>query len=189
MELRATVTDFVRDKIKAMRAQATSGATTPAADQAGLPKAPGSYQNISVLRANSMKFMPNFFGRHQLRALFFCFPDPHFKARKHKMRIVSSGLVAEYAYVLRPGGVVYTITDVCDLHEWMVEHFDECSLFERLLIKRGDEVVEKGELSEEESMCVELMTNETEEGKKVTRNSGTKYVGCFKRREDPEWPE
>ncbi|KAF2667644.1 putative methyltransferase [Microthyrium microscopicum] len=216
MELRITVTDFVRDKITAMRSQSTANitdattatsiitdqSTTTPSNAAGTSTpsatAPGNYQNIAVLRANSMKFMPNFFARGQLRALFFCFPDPHFKARKHKMRIISAGLVAEYAYVLRPGGVAYTITDVCDLHEWMVEHFKGCALFETLLVrrvKRGeggvieDVVEEEGDMGEEEKMCVELMMEETEEGKKVTRNSGTKYVACFRRKEDPEWPE
>jgi hypothetical protein len=77
-----------------------------------------------------------------LTKIFFLFPDPHFKARKHKQRIVSyvlflpstpcvemlsltlsfrlslpflafsTTLLAEYAYVLRPGGIMYCVTDV-----------------------------------------------------------------------------
>ncbi|PNI39141.1 METTL1 isoform 8, partial [Pan troglodytes] len=31
-------------------------------------------------------------------------PDPHFKRTKHKWRIISPTLLAEYAYVLRVGG-------------------------------------------------------------------------------------
>jgi tRNA (guanine-N7-)-methyltransferase len=124
-----------------------------------------------------MKFLPNYFKRSQLGKIFLCFPDPHFKARKHKARIVSSTLTAEYAYVLKPGAVVYTITDVEDLHNWMKERFGGCSLFERL----SEEEVEADE-------CVEVMREETEEGKKVTRNGGVKYVACFRRKSDPEWP-
>lgn len=74
MEIRTSVTDYVTERIKALRAQHT---------------AKGLYQNISVIRANAMKFLPNFFEKGQLAKLFFCFPDPHFKARKHKARIVS----------------------------------------------------------------------------------------------------
>ncbi|KAK4692620.1 tRNA (guanine-N7-)-methyltransferase, partial [Lecanoromycetidae sp. Uapishka_2] len=88
------------------------------------PANSGPYQNISVLRANTMKFLPNFFTRGQLTHIFLCFPDPHFKARKHKARIVSSTLCAEYAYVLRPGGLVYTITDVEELGQWMRDRFE-----------------------------------------------------------------
>lgn len=83
----------------------------------------------------------------------------------------------EYAYVLRPGGIVYTITDVEDLHNWMVEHLDAHPSFERV-----------SEAEQEADECVAVMRQETEEGKKVTRNNGNKYVALFKRLEDPAWP-
>lgn len=144
-----------------------------------------SYQNVSCLRANTMKFLPNFFQRSQLSKIFLCFPDPHFKQRKHKARIVSYTLNSEYAYVLRPGGVVYTITDVQDLHEWMKGHFEKHPSFERV-----EKVFEEGEGEEGAGMdeCVRTMRTETEEGKKVSRNKGMKYVACFRRVEDPAWP-
>lgn len=64
--------------------------------------------------------------------MFFLYPDPHFKKAKHKWRIINQVLLAEYAYVLSEGGIVYTITDVKDLHEWMVKHFVEHPLFEQI---------------------------------------------------------
>jgi tRNA (guanine-N7-)-methyltransferase len=161
MEIRTSVTDFVLDKIRAVRAQNMETK---------------SYNNIACIRANAMKHMPNFFRRGQLAKLFFCFPDPHFKQRKHKQRVVSPALTAEYAYVLRPKGIVYTITDVEDLHNWMKGHFEANPLFERLT---------EDELARDE--CVEVMKKETEEGKKVERNGGNKYVACFKRVDDPPW--
>lgn len=142
--------------------------------------APGRYQNISVLRANTMKFLPNFFRKAQLSKIFLCFPDPHFKARKHKQRIVSNTLNSEYAYVLRPQGIVYTITDVEDLHNWMVQHFEDHSSFER---------VSEEELKSSGDRCIDVMKHETEEGKKVERNKGKKFVACYKRFDDPPWPE
>lgn len=161
LEIRTSVTEFVQEKIKALRHQNASTAL---------------YQNIACIRANTMKFLPNFFAKAQLAKIFLCFPDPHFKARKHKARIVSTTLNAEYAYVLRPGGVVYTITDVQDLHEWMVEHLEAHPSFERV----GEEELESDE-------CVGVMRMETEEGKKVERNGGQKFVACFRRLEDPPW--
>ncbi len=133
------------------------------------------YQNISVLRGNAMKFLPNFFTKGQLSKIFFCFPDPHFKARKHKARIITETLCSEYAYVLKPGGVAYTITDVEDLHKWMVTHLTNHPLFERLT-----------EEWEKSDVCVDIMTRETEEGKKVARNNGKKFVACFRRLPNPE---
>lgn len=35
---------------------------------------PGQYHNISVLRHNAMKYLPNFFRKGQLTKLFFLFP-------------------------------------------------------------------------------------------------------------------
>jgi tRNA (guanine-N7-)-methyltransferase len=166
MEIRTSVTEYVHEKVRALRLQ--NGSTN-------------AYQNASCLRANTMKFLPNFFQKSQLSKIFLCFPDPHFKQRKHKARIVSYTLNSEYAYVLKPRGVVYTITDVKDLHEWMVGHFEKHPSFERC----EKEFEEEGEGMDE---CVGIMRTETEEGKKVTRNGGMKYVACFRRVEDPAWP-
>ncbi|KAL0934226.1 tRNA (guanine-N(7)-)-methyltransferase [Colletotrichum truncatum] len=161
LEIRTSVTEYVQERVKALRAQ---------------NEGTGLYQNISCLRANSMKFLPNFFKKSQLSKIFICFPDPHFKARKHKARIVSATLNSEYAFALRPGGVVYTITDVEPLHQWMVEHFSMHPSFERV----SEEIQEADE-------CVKVMRSETEEGKKVARNQGQKYVALFRRMEDPPW--
>ncbi|PPJ53343.1 hypothetical protein CBER1_00918 [Cercospora berteroae] len=162
LEIRTSVTSFVQDKARALRTQHTQT---------------NGYQNVSCVRANTMKFLPNFFHKSQLEKIFLCFPDPHFKARKHKARIVSMTLNSEYAFVMKPGGKVYTITDVEDLHLWMVEHLEAHPSFERV----GEEEVEGDE-------CASTMRVETEEGKKVERNNGKKFVAVFRRLEDPPWP-
>lgn len=64
--------------------------------------------------------------------MFFLYPDPHFKKAKHKWRIINKHLLAEYAYVLAEGGLVYTITDVKELHDWIQQHFIEHPLFEKV---------------------------------------------------------
>lgn len=195
MELRSQVTDYVVSRIAALRSQNPWPAGASAAvlpdqenrdrtssgdDQGSVPP----YHNISAVRSNTMKFLPNFFTKHQLSKIFLCFPDPHFKQRKHKARIVSAQLSAEYAFVLRPGGKVYTITDVEELHQWMVKHF------------AGREAGDARELWEvvsdeenESDTCVRVMKEETEEGKKVTRNNGKKFVAVFRRKDDPAWPD
>ena len=79
-----------------------------------------------------MRFLPNFFERGQLAKIFICFPDPHFKRKNHRKRIVTPALCAEYSYALRDGGLLYAITDVAELMEWMVSHLTASPLFERL---------------------------------------------------------
>jgi tRNA (guanine-N7-)-methyltransferase len=120
-----------------------------------------------------MKFLPNYFEKHSLSALFFLFPDPHFKSRKHKARIISPTLLADYAYTLRPGGIVYTITDVADLHEWMKAHFDAFPLFERV----EEDVLR----ADGQGPILDAVYTSTEEGKKVDRTGGKKWLACFRR--------
>ncbi len=79
-------------------------------------------------------------------------------------------MLAEYAYVLRPGGLLYTITDVPDLHDWMVGHLDAFPLFARLA---------DAELAADP--VVEHVRAATEEGKKVERNEGPKLLAVYRR--------
>ena len=41
------------------------------------------------MRTNCMKYLPNYFEKGQLQKIFICFPDPHFKAKNHRRRIVT----------------------------------------------------------------------------------------------------
>ncbi|KAI5955053.1 hypothetical protein KGF54_001614 [Candida jiufengensis] len=161
MEIRVQVTQYVEDRIIALRNNHSQDDY--------------NYGNIGVIRGNAMKFLPNFFNKSQLSKIFFCFPDPHFKQRKHKARIITNTLLSEYAYVLKKEGIIYTITDVLDLHQWMNKHLEEHPLFEKL---------NETELASDE--CVEIMYNSTEEGQKVDRNKGDKYVACFRRVDNPD---
>ena len=67
------VTEFVRLRIEALREE---------------HRAAGLYQNAACLRTNCMRYFPNFFAKGQLEKIFFCFPDPHFKAKNHRRRYV-----------------------------------------------------------------------------------------------------
>lgn len=49
LEIRVKVSDYVQDRIQALRTQHT--------DQ---------YQNVAVLRTNAMKYLPNFFNKGQV---------------------------------------------------------------------------------------------------------------------------
>nr|CAG4637290.1 EOG090X0BSB [Ceriodaphnia reticulata]SVE73147.1 EOG090X0BSB [Ceriodaphnia reticulata] len=157
MEIRLKVSEYVQDRIKALRTLN-----------------PGNYGNVACLRSNAMKYLPCFFNKGQLTKMFFLFPDPHFKKAKHKWRIINDTLLAEYAYVLAEGGLVYTITDVKDLHEWMVLHLEQHPLFQRLTQEELDQ-----------DIVVPKLYESTEEGKKVTRNNGDKFLAVFRRIPDP----
>ncbi|XP_066582056.1 tRNA (guanine-N(7)-)-methyltransferase [Prorops nasuta] len=156
LEIRVKVSDYVVDRITALRL-----------------KYPGLYQNIACLRTNAMQYLPNYFNKGQLKKMFFLYPDPHFKKAKHKWRIINHALLDEYAYVLEEGALVYTITDVKDLHDWMIQHFSEHPLFLQVSVDdlACDPIIDK-------------LFDSTEEGKKVTRNKGDKFLAVFKRISD-----
>ncbi|KAL4934803.1 hypothetical protein BDV06DRAFT_217867 [Aspergillus oleicola] len=238
MEIRVQVSEYLKNRISALRSQqahllatsSSSFASTPISTPAPAPAnpstpsttqdptddsesfpstlIPGGYKNITAIRANTMKFLPNFFAKSQLSKIFICFPDPHFKARKHKARIVSETLNAEYAFVLREGGLLYTITDVEEYHFWILRHFGyEKASGDQDGEEQGEDIKMEGtdggeeekregsselfeRLSEEElekDECVRVMKEATEEGKKVARNKGNKYVAVFRRKGNPEW--
>jgi tRNA (guanine-N7-)-methyltransferase len=155
LEIRIKPTEFLRLRILSSRKE--SGGKL--------------HENCSALWTNSMKFLPHFFSRGSINKLFFCFPDPHFKRKNHPRRIVSVRLLSEYAYLLKEStGRLYCITDVHELHEWHVAQCDSHPLFRRLTDAEMDL-----------DPCVEAMRTETEEGKKVDRNGGSKYYAAYER--------
>lgn len=64
-------------------------------------------------------------------SLSLCLQDPHFKTANHRRRIIQTFLLAEYAFILAVDGVLYTITDVQELGEWMRSKLDAHQLFQR----------------------------------------------------------
>ncbi|RKP02077.1 hypothetical protein CXG81DRAFT_11191 [Caulochytrium protostelioides] len=162
LEIRDKVEEYVKQRIDGLREQGC---------EKGLaPTSAGSYQNISVLRSNAMKFLPHFFAKGQMEKLFFLFPDPHFKKKKHKARIITPQLLAEYAFLLKEGGLLYIATDVRALFDWMVTHIDKHPLFQRL-----------DQAAIDADPCVRCVLEETEEGKKVARNAGDKFMLVYRR--------
>lgn len=171
MEIRIKVTEYVRLRILAARKEHSQTNNTDDSTSS-----PSPYQNCSVMRTNSMKFLPNYFHKASLHKLFFCFPDPHFKKKNHPRRIISERLLSEYAYFLKPGlGKLYCITDVKELHEWHVEKCNGHPMFARV-----------PDTEAEEDPCVQAMKVETEEGKKVARNGGDKYYAVYRRIADDD---
>ena len=114
----------------------------------------------------------NFFLRCQLDKMFFCFADPHFKKANHRKRIVNTALLTDYAYVLRPAGKIYIVTDVEDLHNWQVEKLEEHPMFER--IPDADTL---------DDPCVKAMRKGTDEAQKVIRKEGSIWHAVFKKRD------
>ena len=154
MEIREQVSNYVGERIRAARMSN-----------------PSQCENVSIIRTNSMKYLVNYIRKGQCEKLFFCFADPHFEQSNKRRRIVSDPLMSVYAYCLKPGGILYFITDVKDLFDWMEDCSDKAkTLFERISQKELDA-----------DPVVPCMVNGTEEGMKVKRNGQVAYYAAYRR--------
>ena len=158
MEIRNKVTNYVAKKIWASRIENQGQVRSM------------QYSNISVVRANVMKNITNYFEKESLEKMFFCFPDPNFKKAHYRRRIINKNLLGDYCYLLKSGGKIYTITDVPQLYEWHIEQLSSFPLLSRVSDKEC-----------EEDPCIAAILESTEEGKKVARNRGKKFWCVFQK--------
>lgn len=148
MEIRCVVTTYVEDKINALRKT-------------------GQAQNVAVQWSNTMKTLMRYIRPHSIEKIFILFPDPHFKKKKLKWRIVSAQLMDEYAYIMKEGARLYLATDVKSYFEYAVPIIESHPLFEKI--------------EDSEDPCCPLTLTSTEESKKVDRNQGDKFSALFVR--------
>ena len=71
--------------------------------------------NVRLVFANMSVDMPRLFAPASVARFFLNFPDPWFKSRQHKRRVVSAELVAEIHGALRDGGELFVQTDIFEL--------------------------------------------------------------------------
>lgn len=157
LEIRDRVAAYCEQRVAALRAEYA-----------------GEYGNLGFVRTNAMKLLPYYFAKHSLQKLFFCYPDPHFKRRKNRQRIISDALLAEYAYVLQVGGIAYVVTDVPELFHWMIARFDRHPLFSRRqLSTHSDDPV------------TPFVRDMTDEAQRVEKSTRPKLCASFTRVADP----
>jgi tRNA (guanine-N7-)-methyltransferase len=89
----------------------------------GLPNVRSVFANMSV-------DMPRLFTAGSVRRFFLNFPDPWFKSRQHKRRVIGPPLVAEIARALEPGGELYVMTDIFTLALEAMAALEDSPVFE-----------------------------------------------------------
>jgi len=68
--------------------------------------------HVRSVFANMSVDMPRLFAPASVKRFFLNFPDPWFKSRQHKRRVIGPGLIAEIARALGPGGELFVQTDI-----------------------------------------------------------------------------
>ena len=88
----------------------------------------------------------------------------------HRRRNITGPLLDEYAYLIAPGGMLYTITDVEALGVWMKDALAAHPLFEEV-----DDATLEGDVA------AQFLPTASEEAQKVARNLGSTYRAVFRR--------
>jgi tRNA (guanine-N7-)-methyltransferase len=71
--------------------------------------------NVRLVFANMSVDMQRLFAPGAVRRFFLNFPDPWFKTRQHKRRVIGPELMEEIHRALAPGGELFVQTDIFDL--------------------------------------------------------------------------
>ncbi|KAM0686536.1 tRNA (guanine-N(7)-)-methyltransferase [Conglomerata obtusa] len=128
MEIRKKVVNYVNDKIKAEKSMLKNQIVENEHknnDNENVQTANKyNFDNIAAIHTNGMVFLQNFFCQNSLDKIFILFPDPHFKKKKKKARIVCKQMIDIYSYVLKMQGKIYISSDVKELFDSMRECFE-----------------------------------------------------------------
>ncbi|MEO0852335.1 MAG: tRNA (guanosine(46)-N7)-methyltransferase TrmB [Cyanobacteria bacterium J06648_11] len=68
--------------------------------------------NVHFVFANATVTLPHLFAPHGLDRVSIQFPDPWFKKRHHKRRVVQPGLVDTLARLMKPGAPLFLQSDI-----------------------------------------------------------------------------
>ena len=74
--------------------------------------AAGGPANVRSVFANMSVDMGRLFADASVRRFFLNFPDPWFKSRQHKRRVIGPGLMTEIGRALAAGGELFVQTDI-----------------------------------------------------------------------------
>ena len=86
-----------------------------------------SLGNAHALVANANLHLGALFEPNSLAQISFNFPDPWYKKRHHKRRVLTLALLAELLPKLRPGAQVHAMTDYEPLAQQMQQILQQCS--------------------------------------------------------------
>jgi tRNA (guanine-N7-)-methyltransferase len=88
--------------------------------------------NVRVVCADARDLLARSVPDESLRAAHIYFPDPWWKARHKKRRVVNEYLVAQLTRRLEPGALLHLVTDVKEYYEVMRTLFDRAPAFEAI---------------------------------------------------------
>ena len=102
-------------------------------------------KNLFFVFGNAHNLLKNCHGKFlikNLKSISFNFPDPWFKKRHHKRRVIQPEFINILSNLMKKGSIIYIKTDVKDLYEYM-----DCTISSDFNFER----IEKKDLNYSES--------------------------------------
>ena len=117
VELGAAEAHFLIDRARQDRRRRSSASRSGASwsRRSTRPARRRAPTNVRSVFANMSVDMGRLFADASVRRFFLNFPDPWFKSRQHKRRVIGPGLMAEIGRALAPGGELHVQTDIFEL--------------------------------------------------------------------------
>jgi len=88
--------------------------------------------NVRVLGADARVALASYIAAHSVQAVHLYFPDPWWKRKHLRRRLVTDEFVDQLALVLQPGGLLHSWSDVEDYFRIIAALFDHHPRFEKL---------------------------------------------------------
>ena len=126
-----------------------------------------SLDNCAIMKTNALLFLPNICHKLSIEKIFILFPDPHFKKRKQKGRVICKQMMHIYAYILRERGRLYISTDVIALFNDMKDVIKKSGLFK--------------EIEDPEDIYFERTLKETDEALRAGIKTGQIFACIFEK--------
>jgi tRNA (guanine-N7-)-methyltransferase len=94
-------------------------------------------ENARVVLGDARELLPRYLSPESVDELYVLFPDPWWKRRHHKRRLLSAGGVEALSRLLKPGAVVLVRTDVPLVAELAAESFEKSGRFAKAAVPAG----------------------------------------------------
>ena len=85
---------------------------------------PKGFKNLYVFNLDANLFVKYLLKPSQVEAFFFNYPDPFFKKRDVKRRLLKTDFLKWLAFRLKKGGKVYIRTDIADYYQYIPEQLE-----------------------------------------------------------------
>ncbi|KAF7696533.1 tRNA (guanine-N(7)-)-methyltransferase [Cucumispora dikerogammari] len=89
--------------------------------------------NVKVIKSNCSIFLHNLIEKRSLEKIFILYPDPMFKKKDKRYRILNFQMLFVYEFLLKDQGKLYISTDIEEYFRSAIDLLEDSGKFDRVL--------------------------------------------------------